>query len=189
MNAFQQSDKMYLKAYCKNWGWFLTWGIALFILGMVAIGATALTTLISVIFLGSLLLLGGVVIIIDAFSFWWHKWSGFFLHLIIGIFYCAIGVMLIQSPAIASISITFLLGIFYLSVGIFRVIYSLSLRTPRWSWGFFNGLISLLLGILILASWPASGLFIIGLFVGIDLVFCGMSYIMTAFAARSLVKT
>lgn len=186
MNAFQPLDKMYLKAYSKNWGWFFLWGIALFILGMTAIGATTFTTLFSVIFLGSLLLLGGVIIIIDAFSFWWHKWSGFFLHLIIGIFYCAIGVMLIQSPAIASISITLLLGIFYLAVGIFRLIYSLSLRTPMWGWGFFNGLISLLLGILILASWPASGLFIIGLFVGIDLLFCGLSYIMTAFAARSL---
>ncbi len=186
MNTLQKLDTMYLKAYSKNWGWFLIWGIVLFILGIIAIGATTFTTLFSVIFLGTLLLLSGIVIIIDAFSFWWHKWSGFFLHLLIGILYGATGVMLIQSPAIASISITLLLGIFYLAVGIFRIIYSLSLRTPRWGWGFFNGLISLLLGILILASWPASGLFIIGLFVGIDLLFCGISYIMTALAAKSL---
>jgi len=183
MNAFQQ---MYLQAYSKNWGWFLIWGIALLILGIIAIGATTLTTLFSIIFLGSLIFLGGVFIIIDAFSFWWHKWSGFLLHLIIGLLYCGIGVMLIQRPAVASISITLLLGIFYIAVGIFRLIYSLSLKTPRWGWGFFNGVIELLLGIFILASWPASGLFIIGLFVGIDLIFCGMSYIMTALAARSL---
>jgi uncharacterized membrane protein HdeD (DUF308 family) len=188
MATLKKLDQMYLTAFNKNWGWFLVWGIAIFALGIVAIGATTFTTLFSVIFLGSLLLLGGIVIIIDTFSFWRHKWSGFFLHLIIGIFYCAIGIMLIQSPAIASISITLLLGIFYLAVGIFRIVNSLSLRTPKWGWIFFNGLVSVLLGILILTSWPASGLFIIGLFIGIDLLFSGMSYIMMALTARSLTK-
>lgn len=187
MNAFKPIDTNYLTAYSKNWGWFLTWGIAMVILGMLAIGASAFTTLVSMIFLGFLIFLGGVVIIIDTFTFWWHKWSGFFLHLIIGLFYCVIGFMLMQNPAIASISITLLLGILYVGVGIFRGAYALSLKTPQWGWGLFNAIISLLLGILILASWPASSLFIIGLFVGIDLIFCGISYVMAALASRSFV--
>ncbi len=188
MNALKQ-DSVYLTAFGKNWGWFFIWGIALFILGLVAIGATTLTTLFSMIFLGSLLLIGGIVVIIDTFSFWWHKWSGFFLHSLIGILYCAMGVMFIKNPAVASISITLLLGIFYIIIGIFRTINSFSLKTPQWGWGFFNGLVSLLLGILILSSWPASGLFIIGLFVGIDLLFSGITYMMAALAARSLSKS
>lgn len=189
MNTMQlTNNSRYVGAFSKNWGWFLLWGIALLILGIIAIGATTLTTLFSVIFLGFLLLFGGTVIVIDTFTFWWRKWGGFFLHLMIGLLYCAAGVILIKSPALASISITFFLGIFYVAVGIARMIYTLSLRTPKWGWAFFNGLISLLLGILILASWPQSGLFIIGLFVGIDLLFSGWSYIMAALGARSLIK-
>lgn len=182
----QGLNSMYLTAFGKNWGWFFLWGVALFILGIIALGATTFTTLFSVVFLGFLLLIGGIVIVIDAFSFWWHKWSGFFLHLIIGILYCATGIILIQSPVLASISITLFLGVFYLIVGVFRLIYTLSLRTPRWGWGFFNGLVSLLLGLLILASWPQSSLFIIGIFVGIDLLFSGISYMVAALAAKSL---
>lgn len=183
-----QFNNLYLTAFSKNWGWFFIWGLLLLILGVVAISAATLTTILSVLFLGFLLLISGIVIIIDTFSFWWHKWSGFILHLILGILYVAVGVMLIKSPLSASISLTLLLGAFYLTIGIFRIIYSLSVRVPRWGWSFFNAIISLLLGILILSSWPQSSLFIIGLFVGIDLIFTGWVYIMAALAARSLTK-
>jgi len=73
-------------------------------------------------------------------------------------------------------------------VGFFRMAYVLSTRVPNWGWGFFSGLLALLLGVLILSSWPQSGLFVIGLFVGIDLFFVGLAYIMTSLAARSLGK-
>lgn len=175
-------------AFGKNWGWFLIWGILLVILGALAITATTLTTLISVVFLGFVILITGIVVIIDSFTFWWRKGSGFFFHIIMGILYFAVGVMLIKSPLAGSLSITFLLGILYTVVGIFRLLSSMSLRSPQWGWIFFNGIITLLLGILILSSWPESSLFIIGLFVGIDLLFTGWAYIMSAFAARSLMN-
>ncbi len=178
----------YLSAFSKNWGWFLIWGLLLLLLGIVAISAATFTTILSVIFLGFVLLISGIVIIIDTFSFWWHKWSGFVLHLILGVLYVVAGIMLIKSPILASVSLTLLLGVFYLTLGIFRIIYSLSVRAPRWGWSFFNAVISLLLGILIITSWPQSSLFIIGLFVGIDLIFTGWVYIMSALAARSLAK-
>lgn len=183
-----QVNSLYLTAFGKNWGWFLLWGIALVILGIIAIGATMMTTLVTVLFIGFLLLIGGIVIIIDTFSFWWHNWSGFFLHLLIGIIYIAVAVMLINNPLIASVTLTLFLGIFYLIAGIFRIIYSMSIRSPRWGWSLFNAIISLLLGILILSSWPISGLYIIGLFVGIDLLFTGWAYIMASMAARSMVS-
>ncbi|MBI5447274.1 MAG: HdeD family acid-resistance protein [Gammaproteobacteria bacterium] len=170
----------------NHWGAFLGFGIILFLIGLVAIGASAQTTLITVVVLGVFLLSAGLLMMVDAFTFWWRKWQGFFLHLIMGLLYFAVGLSLITNPVLSSISITLLLGIFYLIIGLFRGIYALSIRTPRWGWNFLNGLISLLLGVLILAAWPASSLFIIGLFVGIDLIFSGLTYIMAALGARSL---
>ncbi len=175
-------------AFGANWGRFLVWGIALVILGIIAISATTMTTLVSVLFLGFILLIGGIVIVIDAFSFWWHIWSGFFLLLLLGILYFIVGMMMVSSPILASISLTLFLGVFYLVIGVFRIIHSLSMRIPSWGWGVFSGIIAFILGILILTSWPQSGLYIIGLFVGIDLLFIGWTYIMAAIAARSLMK-
>lgn len=164
-----------------NWGWLLALGIILFLLGILAISLDTLTTLITVIFLGALILVGGILILLDSFKFWWGKWLGFFLHLITGVLYVLVGWMLIQSPVAASISLTLLLGVFYVVVGFMRLIYTFSVRVvPQLGWRAFNALITFLLGILILASWPSSSLFIIGLFVGIDLLVVGMSYIMIA---------
>lgn len=175
-------------AYGENWGWFFAWGLLLLILGLCAISVAAFTTLISVIFLGALILISGIVIIIDSFKFWRGKGGGFILHLIMGILYVVVGAMLIESPILGAISLTLILGVFYLVLGAVRVIYSLSLRTPSWGWSFVSGLIALILGLLILANWPAASLLIIGLFVGIDLLFVGWTYIMVSLFGRSLLN-
>ena len=175
----------HLTIFSKNWGWFFLWGIILVILGCVAISAATMTTLLSVIFLGVLLLISGIVIIVDCFSFWWGQGSGFFLHLLMGLLYTICGVMLIKSPLLSSVSLTLFLGIFYVLIGISRMMYSSLLRTPNWGWNFSSGILSLLLGVLIIAALPQSALFIIGLFVGIDLIFCGLTYLMVALAAKA----
>lgn len=182
--SFRLSD-VDLAAFAKKWGWFVGWGILLIILGMAAIAAAGFTTLVSVIFLGVIVLIGGVIITIDTFNTWWGKWKGFLLHLIIGILYLVVGAMLIKHPVSASVSLTLLLGIFYIVVGAFRLIYSASSQALKWGWGFFSGFVSLLLGLLIMASWPASSLYIIGLFVGIDLLFSGWSYVMIGMSAKA----
>lgn len=178
MNGSFRLDGTDITSFAKKRGWFIGLGVLLIILGMAAIAAAGFTTLISVIFLGVIILIGGVMITVDTFNAWWGKWKGFMIHLIIGILYLTAGALLIKHPISASISLTLLLGVFYVMVGIFRLIYSLSLRGPTWGWGFFSGFISLLLGGLIMASWPASSLYIIGLFVGIDLLFSGWTYLM-----------
>lgn len=186
MNQSLQTDNLYFASFSKNWCWFFIWGISLFILGILAISFAAFTTLLSVIFLGFILFISGAVIIIDTFTFWWRKWPGFFIHLIMGILYAIVGLILINNPVWGSVSLTLLLAVFYVIVGLFRIIYSQSIRLPKRGWSLFNGIIALILGGLILAQWPASSLFIIGLFVGIDLLFSGWGYMMAALSARSL---
>lgn len=175
-----------LADFGKNWGFFLAWGVSLVILGILAITFASFTTLISVIFLGFLLLFSGILVIIDAIQFWRGKGSNFFLQLLAGILYAIVGLTFIFTPMLGSISLTLLLGILFVILGIFRIYYAISHRLPRSGWVLFSGIVTLLLGILILAKWPATGLFIIGLFVGIDLLFLGMNYIMAALVARKL---
>lgn len=176
----------YLSDFSKQWSLYFLWGIFLTILGILAIGAAAFTTLVTLFVLGLLLLIAGVVLFIDTFAFWWGKWNGFFLHFILALLYIVVGIMVIKQPMAASISLTLFLGIFYVIIGLYRIFVSSGIRSPRWGWALFNGVISLLLGVLILSSWPASGLFIIGIFIGIDLVFSGWTFIMAALAARAL---
>lgn len=189
MSYLFQTNSQDISLFGKNWLWFFMWGIILIILGIVAISVTTLTTLISVIFLGTIIFISGIVIIADAAKVWWGRWKNFLLHLIVGALYTLFGLMLMVNPAAASVSLTLLLGILYLLLGIFRLTYSLSSQLSHWGWGAFSGLLSLLLGILIITSWPASSLFIIGLFVGIDLLVCGWVYVMSALTAKAVMRT
>ncbi len=177
-----------LVAFSKNWGKFLVWGIILLILGLLAIGFATFTTLLSVIALGFFFFASGIVLIIDTLTFRQRKRKGFVIHLIMGVLYLLLGVVLIGNPIWASVSLTLFLGVFYLVLGLFRIFYSSYVQLPKWGWVLFNGVISLLLGLLILYHWPESSLFIIGLFVGIDLLFAGWAYIMAALAGKALVS-
>lgn len=186
MNLRMQFDNQYRTAFGKNWLWFLLWGIGMMALGIVAVGASYYTTLISVVALGFLIFFAGSLALIDTVTFWWGKWGGFFWHLIGALIYLAVGAVLINSPVEGAISITLILGIFYIFIGAFRMAASFSMQLPRWKWSLFNGIISFILGILIINNWPASSLFIIGLFVGIDLFFWGWAYMMAALYAKSI---
>lgn len=178
-----------LLTFNKSWKKMVGWGVALTIIGILAISLSTLTTLISVILLGTAIALGGAFITIDSFASWWKKWVGFFTHLIMGILYFIIGITLVINPLIGSMTITFMLGIFYVALGVYRIFYSISLKFLNWGWSLLSGVVTLLLGILILAGWPSTSLFIIGLFIGIDLVFYGVAYIMAGLKARNILTT
>ena len=81
--------------------------------------------------------------------------------------------------------LTLLIGAFFLVAGIFQLVTPFVISLPEWGWHALNGLITLVLGILILAQWPVSGLWVIGLFLGIELIFYGGAWIAVALRLRS----
>jgi uncharacterized membrane protein HdeD (DUF308 family) len=166
----------------RNWGWFLFLGIALVVLGFLAVGSAAYTTLITVFLIGALLIAGGAIQIIQAFSA--HRWSGVFLSLLVGILYLVTGFLCLYRPEASALSLTLLIAAVCLIGGLFRMIASVLIRFQHWGWVFFNGLITFILGWLILSGWPVSGLWVIGLFIGIDLILAGWSWIVLSLAAR-----
>lgn len=166
----------------RNWGWFLAFGILLVILGIVAISSSTTATLFSVFLLGVLLIAGGIGQIIS--SFYARKWSGLFLSLFVGILYLVTGFLCVTRPAAGALSLTLLIAGFCLIGGLIRMVFALVERFDQWGWVFLNGLVTFILGVLIISEWPVSGLWVIGLFIGIDLIFAGWTWIAVSFAAR-----
>ena len=171
-----------LEDFQKNRGWFLALGILLIIAGSLAIIYDVAATMLSVLFFGWILIAAGAIEAIQ--SFWQPKWGGFFLHFFLGILGVVVGFHLVSSPAAGALVLTLIMGVYFLVIGIFRVVTALAMRFPNWGWVFFSGVISFILGLLIKQQWPYSGLVIIGLFIGIDLIFSGWSYVMLALAAK-----
>lgn len=170
----------------QNWGWFFGLGLALVLLGGLAISYSYATTLFSVLLFGALLATTGVVQVIQ--SHMARDWSGTFISILIGILYIIAGGLCLIKPEMSAVSLTLLIAILCIVGGIFKMVASLLTRFDRWGWVFFNGLVTLILGMMIYSEWPASGLVIIGLFIGVDLLLTGWCWILLSLAARRALK-
>jgi uncharacterized membrane protein HdeD (DUF308 family) len=167
----------------KWWALFLVLGIAMMLLGLVAIGMQFVATITTVLVLGILLLAAGVVQIANAVL--GRGWRPFFLHLMAGVLDLIVGGLMIERPLMAAEALTLILAVSFVAGGSLRILYVVMERFPGWPWVLVNGIITLLLGILIWRQWPASTLWVIGLLVGIELVFSGWTWVMLAVAVRS----
>lgn len=171
-----------------RWAWLLVLGILLVVLGTIAFFLTPAATLATVIVLGWLMMVSGVIEAFHAFSV--RRWSGFFLHLIGGVLGVLVGLLIVTHPLAGALTLTLLFAAFFCVVGLFRLIASASLRFPNWGWAFLDGLVALALGILLWLQLPWSGLWFLGLALGLSLLFRGWAYIMLSIAVRSMhVKT
>lgn len=166
----------------RKWGWLLALGVALIALGCIAIAFSVAATVASVLVIGVLLAIGGVLEVV--YAFWQRRWSGFFIDLFVGLLYVAAGALLIAHPLFGAAALTLMIALFLVIDGVFRIAVALMYRYHNWGWLLLNGIIALVLGIMIWAQWPLSGLWVIGLFVGIELLFNGIWLATLALAAR-----
>lgn len=173
-----------LQAIKPKWGWLLLVALLLIAGGIYLISYAAYTSIITVMIFGVFLLLSGGFHLVSAL--WSFRTRGFFLSLVMSLLYIFAGSYIIAQPLSATITLTMVMAIFFMISGLFRIITAFSFRgAPSWGWVLFSGVITLLLGIMIWAHWPVSGLWVIGLFVGIDILFAGWTLLMVALAARS----
>jgi len=173
-----------MEALSRNWGWLLALGILMVLLGGFAIAAPAVATIAVQIMLGWLLVIGGIAEGIHAFMA--QGWRGFLFELLSAILYLAVGVLLLVNPVAGALALTVVLAVFLVVEGIFKIIMAMRVRDHSgWGWLLASGILSLILGVLIWAEWPYSGLWVIGLLVGIQLLFTGWSLVMLALAARA----
>jgi len=172
----------------KGRGVTMILGIALMVMGLLAIVAMPFVAgLVAVLWVAVLLLIGGVSQI--AHSFLCHKWKGFLVHLLAGILYLVLGLMFVRRPGVALEALTMVIAVVLMVGGLFRSLVSLLMRFEQWGWTFLGGLISLGLGLFIWMQLPWSALWLIGTFVGIDMLWTGWSLFMLSRAVRALPKT
>jgi len=184
MSEIQALDVRIPAEIIRNWGWFLAFGVSLALLGFVAIARSVAATVVSMLFFGWLLLIAAGVEVVQAIMV--GKWAGLFQHWLHAVLFGVLGAMIVWRPVVTAEIITLLIGAFFLVAGLFQLITPFVVSLPDWGWHALNGLITLVLGIFILAQWPVSGLWVIGLFLGIELVVYGVTWIALALKLRSV---
>jgi uncharacterized membrane protein HdeD (DUF308 family) len=168
----------------QYWGWFLVFGIGLVLLGVAAMARSVTATLVSMLFFGWLLVLAAGIETAQAVMV--GQWAGFFYHLLAAILFGVTGLLLVMSPAISAEVLTVVMAMFFIIGGLFQLIGAFAVSLPGWGWQAADGIVALVLGLLVLAKWPASGLLVIGLFIGIDLIFYGGAWIALALQLRTM---
>ena len=159
-----------------KWGWIVALGVVYLLAGFIALGSVVVATVASVFVVGVMMIVAGVAEVFSAFQI--KSWGKFLLWVLLGVLYILAGFVTFENPLLAAALLTLILGASLVASGIMRIILAFSMKqeTP-WIWILLSGAITLLLGLLILAHWPVSSLYILGLFLGIDLVMAGAGWI------------
>jgi uncharacterized membrane protein HdeD (DUF308 family) len=178
-----------LEGLRREWYWFLILGVGMVVLGTLAIGSACIATLFTVTVFGILMLAAGIAQVVTAF--WSPRWSGVVLQLLFGLLYIVVGFMIVDEPIQGAVGLTLLLAVFLISGGLFRIAGSMLMRFRNWGWSLLNGALSLILGIIV---WKyllirQDFLWIIGVFVGVEIIFAGWTWIMFALTVKNLPST
>lgn len=169
LKQLQKEMRAYLN---KHWKFFLAEGFVFIILGIIAVALPHVFTVGVTLFLGWLLLFGGIVQIIRAISF--YKMPGFSGWVFLGGLQMIIGYYLVAYPSLGVMTLTILFIMLFAMEGIGKIILSIGMRPlENWGWVFFSGFTSLLLATVVWMGWPYTTHWVLGLFMGINMLFIG----------------
>jgi uncharacterized membrane protein HdeD (DUF308 family) len=173
-----------------HWRLYLAEGIILILLGIGAIVVPPIAGLAATIVLGWLLVLAGILGLVSTFA--GRQAPGFWWSLLSGIVALIAGGLLLWHPLAGLISLTYVLIAYFIIDGLFMIILSIEHRrelSGRWEWMLFNGILDLLLAAIIIVALPGSFAWALGLLLGIDLLFGGISLVAMALAARKPISS
>ena len=177
-------------ALTARWGLLMFQGVALIILGILAIAAPLLATIAIEIYIGWLFLIAGVVGLIG--MFYGDDIAAFLWTLVTAALSVGLGVLLLYHPITGTVSLTLALTAFLVAEGIFQIIGSVAYRKAlpgAWGWMLASGVCDLILAAIIIYGWPVSAMWTLGLIAGVNLLTSGCAIVVTAFAARDAVKS
>jgi uncharacterized membrane protein HdeD (DUF308 family) len=163
-------------------------GISLAVLGVVAILTSVFFTIGTVLVLGGVLVAAGVVECIHAFKAAKQQ-KKVILNVLSALLYFCVGGLLLWNPIVGALSLTLVISAYLFLNGVLSVALGIRHRKePLWGWFIAGGIVDLILGTLIATGWPATALWIIGLFVGIEMLMYGASWIAMSFAFKEIEK-
>jgi uncharacterized membrane protein HdeD (DUF308 family) len=156
-------------------GWMIGLGVAMAVLGIIVLGSAVAATFFTMTVLGVFLLIGGIAQAIHAFRV--HKSSSFLLSLLTGVLLLLVGAYVLGHPLASLTAVTFVLAIYLIVSGVTKGLFALTHRFGSWGWMMFSGIVSIFLGIFIWRGWPVTSLFTLGIFLGVDLLVLGISWL------------
>jgi uncharacterized membrane protein HdeD (DUF308 family) len=168
----------------SKWVWFVGLGVLLLVCGIVALGNLLLATVASVYYVGMLMLLGGIVYLVHAFQV--RGWDQMLVWALSGALYVLAGIFAFINPILASAALTLLLAVALVIAGVFRMWVARRVSpTKGWGWIMASGIITMLAGFVIALGWPVNSLWILGLFLAVDLLAQGWTMIAFGLGIRN----
>ncbi|MEU9378156.1 HdeD family acid-resistance protein [Streptomyces sp. NPDC048255] len=189
MGADRSEEKDYdsqreKKKLGRSFGLLALLGVLLVLAGLVGLIYTGVATLTSMFLFGWLLLIGGVVGLLQAVQS--RKGNYFWLAVIVAAINLAAGFVILRRPEASAEALTMFAALLFLTGGVFRLVGALVVRGTNFGLALVQGAFGVLLGVLILSSWPGSSLYVIGTFFSLALLFDGLSLIATGMGARRI---
>jgi uncharacterized membrane protein HdeD (DUF308 family) len=167
-----------------KWGWIVGLGVVYLVAGVIALGSVVMATIASVWVVGIMMIIAGVAEVINAFQV--KTWGKFILWMLLGALYIIAGFVAWDNPLLTAVWLTLILGAALVASGLVRIYLAFNMKAGSpWIWVVISGIITLLLGGIILIHWPMSAVYTLGIFLGIDLVFAGASWIGIGMAMRN----
>ena len=166
----------------------ILWGVSLVLLGMLSIAMPLVAAVAINVLIAWLIVMAGIVHLVVAFHL--REAGSVIWRVLVGLAYLCFGAYLIARPALGVASLTLLLASLFLVEGIFNIV--LYFRAPsilRSSWFLFDGIVTLLLGLMIYMQWPSSSAWAIGTLVGVSLIFSGVTRVMVSLTVRKAAES
>ncbi len=165
-------------------GWLMAAGVTVVVLGCLGLLMTAALSIAGTIWFGAMVLVAGIVLLADAVRH--GGWKSRLMHGLIGLLYAAVGIVTFTNPLAATVSLTLFVGAALFATGIVRMVIAFQTRpNASWSLILISGLLSLLLGVMIMVQWPASSSWVLGTILAVELIFQGIATITLARAIQS----
>lgn len=164
--------------------WFLGLGALLMAAGVAAVAFAFTSTLVSAVFVGVLLLGAGIAHAAHALRFWRRGWAVFLPSLVLAGLYAAAGVLLLARPWTAALALTLVVAVAMVAAGTLRLVSAAAGWTRERGLAAAHGVLTLGMGVLVWAQWPATGAWVIGAFLGVDLVLGGWAFVLLGLSAR-----
>ncbi|CCE10365.1 conserved membrane hypothetical protein [Bradyrhizobium sp. STM 3843] len=179
----QWNESSSLDQVSGKWGWIVALGAAYIIAGFVALGSMAMATVASVLVVGLMMIVAGIAELIGAFQI--KSWARSILWALLGVLYIVAGFLTFDNPLLAAVWLTLLLGVSLLISGMVRILLAFSMTSQAsWTWVLLSGLVTLLLGFIIVLRWPVNSIYILGLFLGVDLIVAGVGWVAIGLGLR-----
>ncbi|RFU83157.1 HdeD family acid-resistance protein [Streptomyces triticagri] len=170
----------------RSLGWLAALGVVLVLGGLLGLIYVGVATLTSMLLFGWLLLVGGLVGLLQAVQM--RGSSFFWLGVVVAALNLAAGVVVIRHPTGTAAALTMFAALLFLTGGVFRLVGSVVVRGPQFGLTLVQGAFGILLGVLVLAEWPSSSLYVIGTFFSLALLFDGLGLLAMGLGGRRIVS-